>query len=434
MGIVVLFILHYQFTPEFTERKIYKPTSSYTREPAKNHVEYFHYVAPKAEAAAVAAPSVVEPETPSAAAMQEMGDLGVEAYTGGSPYDCKPSRVPRGTRALDYVAPPGSAWPVNCDQDDNQALCDVVKKVAVDREVLTAVCNSNVIGQLEKWVDANRRSGITNMVIIAIDNRLPEWLEKNGVACWHKVQSAVGSHKISAQKFKLVKQFLSTGTSVIMSDIDVVYLQNPFLFLHKVRASARQPPATHPQSPPTPHPTRWRASASGRGHRGHHRRLGRRLGLRVDGAAGRRVHRRLRPLPPRDAHHGVELRAVVRARDAGLAAADDHPGVPHGARGHMGPGAALSPDLARSRPISPRARGGARPPLGRRWRAPRATTTLPLASPSARSTTGASPTRRPSSGGCASSLRCRITCRWWCTPTTTSQRSRACAPSSTGGT
>ena len=263
VGIVVLFILHYQFTPEFTERKIYKPTSSYTREPAKNHVEHFHYVAPKAEAAAVAAPSVVEPETPSAAAMQEIGDLGVEAYTGGSPYDCKPSRVPRGTRALDYVAPPGSAWPVNCDQDDNQALCDVVKKVAVDREVLTAVCNSNVIGQLEKWVDANRRSGITNMVIIAIDNRLPEWLEKNGVACWHKVQSAVGSHKISAQKFKLVKQFLSTGTSVIMSDIDVVYLQNPFLFLHKVRASARQPPATHPQPPPTPHPTRWRASASG---------------------------------------------------------------------------------------------------------------------------------------------------------------------------
>ena len=29
---------------------------------------------------------------------------------------------------------------------------------------MTAVCNANVIGQLEKWVDANRRSGITNMV------------------------------------------------------------------------------------------------------------------------------------------------------------------------------------------------------------------------------------------------------------------------------
>ena len=92
------------------------------------------------------------------------------------------------------------------------------------------------------------------------------------------MQSAQGSHKISAQKFKFgrqfltltltltltptltltlpppliltltltltltptptltrfVRQFLSTGTSVLMTDIDVVYLQNPFLFLHKV--------------------------------------------------------------------------------------------------------------------------------------------------------------------------------------------------------
>ena len=110
---------------------------------------------------------------------------------------------------------------------DNEPLCAVLRKTAVKREVMTAVCNANVIGQLEKWVDANRRSGITNMVIIAIDSKLPTWLEKNNVPYWHKVQSAQGSHKISAQKFKFVRQFLSTGTSVLMTDIDVVYLQNP---------------------------------------------------------------------------------------------------------------------------------------------------------------------------------------------------------------
>ena len=51
----------------------------------------------------------------------------------------------------------------------------------------------------------------------------------------NQVQSAQGSHKISAQKFKFVRQFLSTGTSVLMTDIDVVYLRNPFRFLHKAR-------------------------------------------------------------------------------------------------------------------------------------------------------------------------------------------------------
>ena len=36
---------------------------------------------------------------------------------------------------------------------------------------------------------------------------------------------ALGSHKISAQKFKYVRSFLEIGCSVLMSDIDVVYLQ-----------------------------------------------------------------------------------------------------------------------------------------------------------------------------------------------------------------
>ena len=96
-----------------------------------------------------------------------LGALGVEAYTGGSPYDCTPSHVPRGTRALDLIAPAEAEWPTNCEVEDNEPLCAVLRKTAVQREVLTAVCNANVIGQLEKWVDANRRSGITNMVIIA---------------------------------------------------------------------------------------------------------------------------------------------------------------------------------------------------------------------------------------------------------------------------
>ena len=52
------------------------------------------------------------------------------------------------------------------------------------------------------------------------------------VAYWKRSTSAAGSHKISAQKFQYVKEFLTVGCSVLMSDIDVVYLQDPFLFLH----------------------------------------------------------------------------------------------------------------------------------------------------------------------------------------------------------
>ena len=61
--------------------------------------------------------------------------------------------------------------------------------------------------------------------------------QENKVSYWLRENRAAGSHKISAQKFKYVRDFLAVGCSVLMSDIDVVYLQNPFKFLHKVRGT-----------------------------------------------------------------------------------------------------------------------------------------------------------------------------------------------------
>ena len=152
----LLFVVHVQFRPEFTQPKIVKP------KPEPNRYQHGHPKAP-----AFQEPPAPTLAVPSASADGTLGALGVEAYTGGSPYDCTPSHVPRGTRALDLIAPAEAQWPTNCEVEDNEPLCAVLRKTAVQREVLTAVCNANVIGQLEKWVDANRRSGITNMVIIA---------------------------------------------------------------------------------------------------------------------------------------------------------------------------------------------------------------------------------------------------------------------------
>ena len=49
-------------------------------------------------------------------------------------------------------------------------------------------------------------------------------------------------------------RFLSTGTSVLMTDIDVVYLQNPFLFLHKVTRVRVRVRVSNPTPTPTPNP------------------------------------------------------------------------------------------------------------------------------------------------------------------------------------
>jgi hypothetical protein len=108
------------------------------------------------------------------------------------------------TRKLDYiVAPTSTPWPTNCA--GREELCDVVRRTAIDRQALVAVCNSGIISQLSKWVESNRRANISNMIIIAIDSQLPKWLEENRVAYWRRSTSAAGSHKISAQKFGWVR-------------------------------------------------------------------------------------------------------------------------------------------------------------------------------------------------------------------------------------
>ena len=57
-----------------------------------------------------------------------------------------------------------------------------------------------------------------------------------GVACWHAktadlADKAQDNHGISAQKFHLLREFLSLGYRVLLSDVDIVTLQNPFNFL-----------------------------------------------------------------------------------------------------------------------------------------------------------------------------------------------------------
>ena len=41
----------------------------------------------------------------------------------------------------------------------------------------------------------------------------------------HTARAQKGSHKISAQKFKFIGALLSVGASVLVSDIDVIYVQ-----------------------------------------------------------------------------------------------------------------------------------------------------------------------------------------------------------------
>lgn len=59
------------------------------------------------------------------------------------------------TRELEYIVPRDSPnFPANCDREDLKELCGIVRRVAINREVLTAVCNSKIITQLKSFLEA----------------------------------------------------------------------------------------------------------------------------------------------------------------------------------------------------------------------------------------------------------------------------------------
>ena len=139
-----------------------------------------------------------------------------------------------GPRRLDWIADPlaiaDEDWPVNCA--GHTTLCDILRETAIDREVLAAVADSHAPGIYE-FVDGIKRLGVENFMIIALDDALHARLTNQGVAAYRVNTDAQGSHKISAQKFGIIKEFVERGCSVLLTDTDVAWMRDPFPFLYR---------------------------------------------------------------------------------------------------------------------------------------------------------------------------------------------------------
>ena len=148
--------------------------------------------------------------------------------------------------------PAGGVWtPATAPRGEgNDALRRLLKQVAVRDEVLVAVSNRNLLretgaggpgsydGMLRLWVDSVKRAGVRNAVIVALDEETRTAAIAMDVACWRVEPLALAdanqdNHGTSAQKFHILRQFLALGYRVLLSDVDVVVVQNPFQHLHR---------------------------------------------------------------------------------------------------------------------------------------------------------------------------------------------------------
>lgn len=115
-------------------------------------------------------------------------------FTGCDP---EPAMAGLRPRKLDLIAKPDDRnWPKNCE--GHAELCAILRKTAINREVLAAVANSGAPGIFE-FIDGIVSLGIENFVIIALDDALHDKLKnRKGVASYRVKNDAQGSHKVSA--------------------------------------------------------------------------------------------------------------------------------------------------------------------------------------------------------------------------------------------
>ena len=163
---------------------------------------------------------------------------------------CRGTLPPRGSRLgtnlsrpLHWLVPPQSEkWPIGCD-GSAAALCAVVSRVAIGRAVMVAVANKNIAHDqyLGRFADLVVAAKVPNFLVVALDNTTGAFLEKRGVAYYVRRlltrtgadSSTTDNHATSALKFEILTELLSVGVSVLLSDVDVPVLQNPFLLLYR---------------------------------------------------------------------------------------------------------------------------------------------------------------------------------------------------------
>ncbi|XP_038682851.1 arabinosyltransferase RRA3-like [Tripterygium wilfordii] len=122
------------------------------------------------------------------------------------------------------------------DESVNPRLAKILEKISVQREVIVVVANSNVKDTLEVSFNSIKTVGIPNYLVLALDEEIFKFCQENNVTVYKRdpdegfdsIGRSHNSMAVSGLKFRILREFLQMGYSVLLSDVDIVYLQNPF--------------------------------------------------------------------------------------------------------------------------------------------------------------------------------------------------------------
>ncbi|XP_047950553.1 arabinosyltransferase RRA3 [Salvia hispanica] len=127
------------------------------------------------------------------------------------------------------------------DETVNSRLAKILADIAVRKEIIVALANSNVKAMLELWFTNIKKAGIPNYLVVALDDEILEFCKANDVPVYQRdrdesvdaIGKGGGNHAVSGLKFRILREFLQLGYSVLLSDVDIIFMQNPFDHLHR---------------------------------------------------------------------------------------------------------------------------------------------------------------------------------------------------------
>ncbi|KAF5796960.1 putative nucleotide-diphospho-sugar transferase [Helianthus annuus] len=166
------------------------------------------------------------------AAEQKNGQAEQQVVVVGEPQKAGPFGTVKGIRTNPTVLP---------DETVNPRLAKILEKVAVKKELIVSLANSNVKAMLEVSVSSIKKAGITNYLVVALDDGIVDFCKENDVAFYMRdpdegidsVAKTGGNHAVSGLKFRILREFLQLGYGVLLSDVDIVYIQNPFDHIYR---------------------------------------------------------------------------------------------------------------------------------------------------------------------------------------------------------
>ncbi|KAI3717691.1 hypothetical protein L1987_69467 [Smallanthus sonchifolius] len=166
------------------------------------------------------------------AAEQKNGQAEQRFVVAGEPQKAGPFGTVKGIRTNPTVLP---------DETVNPRLAKILEKVAVQKELIVSLANSNVKSMLEVWVSSIMKAGIPNYLVVALDDGIVDFCKENDVPYYMRdpddgidsVAKTGGNHAVSGLKFRILREFLQLGYSVLLSDVDIVYIQNPFDHIYR---------------------------------------------------------------------------------------------------------------------------------------------------------------------------------------------------------